>query len=132
MFSLLVLVATIGLTVAFYFWRRSSLRHSRLKALVFTCLYCLSLALALRFGGRTYPGAYFPHSPFLNTLLNGNGLFVGVGYLAVLVAWATDTLRILFRASGDGFGAALKTVKWVAVGLAVTISLYGFSWAAFL
>jgi hypothetical protein len=101
-----------------------------MEALMFTCLYCLSLGLALRFGGRTYQGIYFPHSPFLNSLLNGNWLFVGIGYLAVLVGWVADTLRILIRPSVHGFEAAIKGVTWLAVGLAVTIALYGFSWAA--
>jgi hypothetical protein len=80
-------------------------------------------------GGRTYPGIYFPHSPFLNSLLNGSGLF-GVGYLAVLVGWAADTLRILVRPSVHGFEAAMKGVTWLAVGMTVMIALYGFLWAA--
>lgn len=130
MLSLLVLVATVGLTVAFFFWRRSSLSQSRLEALVFTCLYFISLALALRFGGRTYPGIFFPNSPFLNALLNSNGLFVGVGYNAVLTGLAAEALRILTRPSAPGLEAALKGVKWLAVGLAGTIALYGFSFAA--
>lgn len=130
MFSLLVLVATTGLTVAFFFWRRSSLPRSRMEAFIFTCLYCLSLALALRFGGRTYPGIYFPHSPFLNSLLNGNGLFVGVGYMAVLVGWVADSLFILTRSAGRGLVTVLKAAKWLAILLATIIAFYGFFWAA--
>jgi hypothetical protein len=96
--------------------------------LVFTCLYSLALGLALRFGGRTYPGVHFPESPFLNSLLNGNGLFIGVGYLAVLVALAADILRIFIRPSPRD-EAVLKGVKWAAAGLAAAIAIYGFSWA---
>ena len=130
MFSLLGLLAATGLTIGFYVLRRSSLQHSRTEALAFVCLYCLSLGLALRFGGRTYPGIYFPQSPFLNSLLNGNGLFVDIGYSAVLAAWVADVLLIFFRPSNHGLEAALKGVKWLAVGLAVAIALYGFVWAA--
>jgi hypothetical protein len=125
MISLLVLIAAVGLTVAVYVWRRPS---SRLDSLVFVVLYCLSLGLALRFGGRTYPGIYFPNSPFLNDLLNGNGLFTGIGYDAVLVAGAVDILRVFATSSGR-LEVILKALKWVAVGLAVMIAIFGF-WSA--
>lgn len=132
MVSLLVFLGTISLTIGLYVWRRTSLKSSRAQAFVFVCLFYLSLGLALRFGGRTYPGIYFPHSPFLNSLLNGNGIFVDVGYLAVKVGWAADTLRLVVRTYVHGFKVALKGVRWLAVALAVTIALYGFYWAMIL
>lgn len=49
---------------------------------------------------------------------------------SLLVGWLADTLRILIRLSVQSAKAAMKGVKWLAVGLVVTISLYGFSWAA--
>jgi hypothetical protein len=125
MISLLCLVGVIGLTIAFYVWRRPSLRHSCKDALVFTCLYCLSLGLALRFGGRTYPGIYFPNSSFLNDLLNGNGLFNGVGYLAVLITGAADCFLIFTRAMEGSPTKTLGAVKWIAVSLAMAIALFG-------
>ena len=129
MISLLILLSAIGLTAAYYVRQRSSLQHSNIEAMVFTCLYCISLGLALRFGGRTYPGIYLPQTPLLNSLLNGNWIFVAVGYAAVLVAFAGDALRILIRPSSQRFAVAMSGVKWLAVALAVTISFYGFGWA---
>jgi hypothetical protein len=84
----------------------------------------------LRFGGRTYPGLYFPDSLFLNSLLNGNGLFTGVGYLAVVAAWSAEVALLLLRPSILGIDLALRLLKWAAIGLAVAISIYGFVWAA--
>lgn len=130
MTSLFVLVAAIGLTTAFYVWRGQAFQHSRIEAFAFICLYCFSLGLALRFGGRTYPGIYFPNSTVLNDLLNGNGLFVGIGYSAVLVAGAADTLLVFMRTTVRGVATTLGGVKWVAVALATAIALYGFYWAA--
>jgi hypothetical protein len=129
MLSLLVLVVTIVLTMTVYFWQRSPGPHSRSGSMFLTCLCCLNLGLALRFGGRTYPGVYFPDSPFLNSLLNGNNLFVGIGYTAVVVGWAAASLHILVRPSVQGFGTALTATKWLAFGLAAMIAIYGFSWA---
>jgi hypothetical protein len=126
----MVLVAAISITTAFYVWRGQSLQHSRVEAFAFICLYCLSLGLALRFGGRTYPGIYFPNSAFLNGLLNGNGLFVDIGYSAVMVAGAADTLLVFTRTRRRGLTIALKGVKWIAASLAMVIALYGFYWAA--
>jgi hypothetical protein len=129
MFSLLVLVTTILLTMTVYFWRRSSGTHSRSGSIFLTCLCCLDLGLALRFGGRTYPGVYFHDSLLLNSLLNDNNLFVGIGYTAVVVGWAAASLHILIRPSLQGFGTALIATKWLAFALAATIAIYGFSWA---
>jgi hypothetical protein len=129
--SLIGLLVATGLTAVFYVWRRPVLRRSRTEAFAFVCLYCLSLGLALRFGGRTYPGIYFPDSSFLNSLLNGNGIFTDIGYKAVVVAWAADVLRILLRPPiRSGVELALRVLKWLAVGLAVSIAIYGFVWAA--
>ena len=129
MINLIILFVVISVTAAFYVLRRSSLLHSRIEKFAFICLYCVSLGLALRFGGRTYPGIYLPHSTYLNDLLNGNFLFVVIGYLAVLVAGAADTLLIISRPKVRGFAVVLKTAKFFAICLATAISLYGF-WIA--
>jgi hypothetical protein len=126
MISLLVLVAAVGLTLAVYVWGRPT---TRIEALAFIFLYCLSLGLSLRFGNRTYPGIYFPDSPFLNSLLNGNGLFTGIGYDAVLVAGVADALRVFTTSPGQRFEVRLNALKWVAVTLAVVIAIFGF-WSA--
>ena len=130
MFSLVVLVVVIGLTIAFYVWRRPIVQHSPKDALAFTFLYCLSLGLALRFGGRTCPGIHFPNSSFLNDLLNGNGLFVDIGYSAVVVAAATDYFLIFTRTTAGSPTKTLKAVKWLAISLATAIALFGFYCAA--
>lgn len=130
--NLLILIAAVFVTVAFYALRRSTLQHQRTDALAFVCLWCLSLGLALRFGGRTYPGIYYPNSPFLNDVLNGNGLFVSIGYSAVLIAGTATTLQIFARPVGQVPAAILISAKWVGVLLAIIISLYGFYWAAIL
>ena len=118
--------------MAFYVTRRLTLHHKRGEALAFTCLYCLSLGLALRFGGRTYPGIYFPESPFLNGLLNGNGLFTDIGYDSVALAWLSDVLRIFVPPQSHVFVMGLEIAKWLAVGLALAIATYGFAWAVIL
>ena len=132
MFSLLVLAFVTGLTFAYSIWLRSSLQRSRRNAFVLTCLYCVSLLLALRVGGRTYPGIYFPNSGFLNALLNGNVLFTGVGYAAVLVAGTADSFLIFTRTMVGSPAKTLKVIKWIAVSLATAIALFGFYTAAVL
>lgn len=99
---------------------------------MFTCLYCLSLLLALRVGGRTYPGIYFSNSSFLNGLLNGNVLFTGIGYAAVMVGGAADYFLIFTRTMVASPTKTLKAVKWIAVSLATAIALFGFYTAAVL
>lgn len=129
MLSLLGLLISTGLTIAFYALRRPMRVRSKNEAFVFICLYCITLALALRFGGRTYPGIYFPESPFLNWLFNGNGLFTGVGYLAVVVAWTVGLVLLGRRLPTGRFELALRLVKWTAVVVAVAIALFGIAWA---
>lgn len=130
MSTLIGLVVAASLTVGFYLWRGPALNRSRTEAVVFACLYCITLSIALRFGGRTYPGLYFPNSLFFNSLLNGRDLFTGIGYLAVMAAWSAAVMRLLLRPSILGIDLALRILKWAAIGLAVTISIYGFVWAA--
>ncbi len=132
MASLLILVAAISLTATFFVWRRLTLQHSRIDAMAFICLYCVSLGMALRFGARTYPGAYISGSPFLNDVLNGVVLFVGIGYSAVLLAAAADTVLIFIPTTASGLVSIIKSVKWISTSLATLIALYGFCWAAML
>lgn len=126
---LISMFVAAGLTVAFYVWRGRALARPRTNAAILACLYCLTLGIALRFGGRTYPGIYFPDSRFLNSLLNGNGLFTGIGYMAVVAAWSAEVARLLLRPSILGVDLALRMLKWAGVGLAVIIAIYGFVWA---
>ena len=130
MSDLIVLAVAICLTAMFCVWRRVSLHHSHIQAVMFIALYCGSLGLALRFGARTYPGIYFSESPSLNGLLNGNALFVAVGYSAVVVAGTIDTLVTLKRPANQTAAISLAGIKWAAVCLATAISFYGFYWSA--
>ena len=50
MASLLILVAAISLTATFFVWRRLTLQHSRIDAMAFICLYCVSLAALMHQG----------------------------------------------------------------------------------
>jgi hypothetical protein len=86
----------------------------------------LALLLLLRFGGRTYPGWYFPRSSLLNDLLNGPMLFTEIGYDLVLVGAAAATARLCL---GRRKSAALRLLQRVAFGLALLIVIYGVEWA---
>lgn len=132
MFNLLLLGCVAGSAFMFYRWRGLSFPYSRVDALIFTFLYSLGLGLALRLGGRTYPGIYVPDSPFLNAVLNGNGLFVVGGYGAVLMAGAFDVARILLRPSNPRIDNLLRTITRISIWLACAIAAYGFLWAAFM
>lgn len=91
----LLVFALLSVSGLAFFARRS--RWWRLAAVP---LVMLTLGLALRFCGRTYPGISYPNSGFLNELLNGNGLFTEIGYdlvLALGVADAAFVLLTLFR-----------------------------------
>jgi len=126
MINLLLLIVTVGLTLGLIIFHRPTSLSGKLA---FIALYCLSLGLALRFGGRTYPGIYFPRSPSLNSLLNGNLLFTQIGYGAVLIAAFADSWRVLGTSSGQRLNVGLQVVKWIAVTLAVIIAIFGF-WIA--
>jgi dolichyl-phosphate-mannose--protein O-mannosyl transferase len=91
-------------------------------------MYCFSLLLALRFGGRTYPGIFFPNSTLLNWLLNGNQLFTHIGYDAVLLAGFSDTL-LTTTLTSQQVRKSLRYLKWLALSIAVIIAFYGFFWA---
>ncbi|HEY0085768.1 MAG TPA: hypothetical protein VGB65_07630 [Allosphingosinicella sp.] len=101
-----------------------------LKAWRLACVAASSIVLlyALRFGGRTYPGWYFPNSDVLNALLNGVGLFTGWGYSFVLAGAGAATLRILL---GGTARRGLKFLQWLAFTLAILIILYGAAWATY-
>jgi hypothetical protein len=90
--------------------------------------YSFALLIALRFGGRTYPGWYFPDSALLNSWLNGVGLFTEVGYDLVLVVAAAATMRLL---PGGRTSLALRLMHWTALALVILIILYGVDWAIY-
>ena len=104
--------------------------RSRWWRLAAVALGTLALGLALRFCGRTCPGIYFPDSPFLNDLLNGNGLFdVGVVLvLALGVADATFVFLTRFHQPATASIASRLLVTLRAVLLLVTLAIiaYGF------
>jgi hypothetical protein len=64
--------------------------------------------------------------------LNGNDLFDGIGYMAVVVAGVADCLLIVTRTMVGSPTKTLKAVKWIAVSLATAIALFGFYCAAVL
>jgi hypothetical protein len=106
----------------------SEAKH-RAWRLAWIAVYSLALLLALRFGGRTYPGWYLPNSPFLNSLLNGNWLFTRIGYDLVLVGACAAAMRVLLGRKKPRASSSLRLVQWVAFGLAILIILYGVRWA---
>jgi hypothetical protein len=109
-------------------WRRRSAPESKLEAVSFLVLWCFTLGLALRFGGRTYPGIYFPDSTVMNSLFNGVGLFEQVGYDAVAICFVSR-LAIIVLPLGNGANACMRVISWLAILLAVLIVIYGFYWA---
>lgn len=111
--------------------------RSRWWRLAATPLGMLALGFALRFCGRTYPGIYFPDSPFLNDLLNGSGLFTGVGYLLVFVLGVSDLVFVfltLFRTQATAHSATkpLVALRVVLLFLTLAIIAYGFFHAVIL
>jgi hypothetical protein len=94
-------------------------------------MWCFTLGLALRFGGRTYPGIFFPDSSLLNYLFNGVSLFVQAGYDAVAICFVAK-LAPLVLPVGKRAAAYLNTISWIAVTTATFIAIYGFYWAAVL
>lgn len=96
--------------------------------LAWIALYSFALLLALRFGGRTYPGWHFPDSAFLNSLLNGVWLFTGIGYNLVILGAGAAAMRALLPGESPASGL-FRLVQWIAFALAVLIILYGVRWA---
>ncbi len=113
-------------------------RRSRWWRLAAIPLCMLTLGLALRFCGRTYPGIYYPDSRLLNDLLNGNGLFTGVGYGLVLALGVADAVFVFLtrfqqeRAAPTvmrslialRLGLLLLVVLIIAYGLYYAVLLY--------
>ena len=99
--------------------------------LTWIAVYSFALLLALRFGARTYPGRYFPDSPFLNSVLNSNWLFTGFGYPIVLLGAVAAASRALLRDKRSPAAHILRVVQWVAIALAILIVLYGVRWAIY-
>jgi hypothetical protein len=95
---------------------------NRAMRLGWIAVYSFTLLLALRFCGRTYPGRYFPDSPFLNSLLNDVWLFTGLGYDLVLVGAATAALRVW---KGRRAPAGLRIAQWAVFAVVILIILYG-------
>ena len=129
MTSLQVLSLFAVIAMVWGAWRRHAIRLSRAEAIAFVALCCFVLLLALRFGARTYPGLYFPDSRALNCLFNGSGLFVGIGYGAVLIAFAASLVRTWVRPGRGTMNSALRAAFWLPIGMAALIALFGFYWA---
>lgn len=87
--------------------------------------------LALRFGGRTYPGIYFPDDAFLNGVFNGATLFTKIGYDAVAIGFVASLALVLTRLH-PRIRMILKVVVTLAIATAVAIAIYGFYWAVVL
>jgi hypothetical protein len=94
--------------------------------LAWIAVYSFALLLALRFGGRTYPGWYFPDSSLLNWLLNIVRLFTDVGYSLVLIGATAAALRVWL---GPRAPRILRFLQWTAFALVILIILYGIQWA---
>ena len=124
----MVMLVAFSASFAWAIWRRNPSRRSRIEELAFTLLLCLALGLALRFGGRTYPGIYFPESSTLNSHLNGVFLFTGIGYLSVLLTGAASVLKAI-TAGRPKLRFFLSFLIATALTVASIISLYGFYWA---
>lgn len=111
-------------------------RRSRWWRLAAVPLCMLTLGLALRFFGRTYPGIYYPDSALLNGLLNGNGLFTEIGYdlvLALGVADAGFVFLTLFRqGTAPTVIRALVALRLGLLLLTILIVAYGFYYAVLL
>jgi hypothetical protein len=112
-------------------------RRSRWWRLAAVPLCMLALGLALRFCGRTYPGIYYPDSPLLNGLLNGNGLFTEIGYNLVLAFGVVDAAFLFLTLFRQGTAAPIVTRSLIALrlGLLVLTTLiiaYGFYYAVLL
>ena len=110
-------------------------RKSRWWRLVLVPVYVLALGLALRFCGRTYPGIHIPSSAFLNSIFNGVGLFVDIGYNLALALGLGDAVSVLisrFGAPTPGvqvFLHFLNAAKVVLLLIVLIIVTYGFYWA---
>jgi hypothetical protein len=127
--SLLLLLAAAALTGIWALWRRRPAARSKWEAAGFLTMGCFALGLALRFGGRTYPGIYFPDSTLLNDIFNGVWLFEQLGYDAVAVFFVARLIP-LFRQVGKRNAVYLNGIAWLALVTAALIALYGFYWAA--
>ena len=108
--------------------------RSRWWRLAAVPLGMLALGLALRFCGRTYPGIYYPDSPFLNDLLNGNGLF-DAGIVLVLALGVADAAFVILTRFHQPAPAPTATRLLVALRasllfLTFAIIAYGFFYAA--
>ena len=126
--DLLALVALACLLAAILLRRPSWPELARLAVIA---AWSFALLLALRFGGRTYPGFWFPDSLVLNRLLNGNRLFTSFGYDLVLIATIAAAIPVVQTPLRRGEPMA-RMVKWVAIGLAASIAIYGFAVAEWL
>ena len=93
--SLLLLLFAVTASGVWAVWRRRFAPTSRFEAIAFLVMWCFTLALALRFGGRTYPGIFYPNSSLLNGVFNGVGLFVQAGYDAVAICFVAELARLV-------------------------------------
>ncbi len=89
------------------------------------------VAVALRFGARTYPGVYIPAHPTLNYVLNTGFLFTTIGYGAVALGLAAHLGALLITLKAE----AIQRLKIMALSLfaiSLLIAAYGFFWAVLL
>ena len=89
------------------------------------------VAVALRFGARTYPGVYIPEHPTLNYILNTGFLFTTIGYGAVAFGCAAQ-IGALLMALKTGTTQRLKIMALSLFAIAVLIAVYGLFWAMLL
>jgi hypothetical protein len=97
--------------------------------------YSSTLLLALRFGGRTYPGVWMGKSGLLNVIFNGSDMFWFAYYCVVLGALSDGAAVLLQRGSTPAMliGARIaSTVRILSLGVAVVVALYGFTFAIIL
>jgi hypothetical protein len=129
--SLFLLLFAVTASGVWAVWRRGFAPTSRFEAIAFLVMWCFTLGLALRFGGRTYPGIFFPNSSLLNDVFNGVGLFVQAGYDAVAICFVAE-LAPLVLPVGRRAASYLNAISWLAFTTATLIATYGFYWAAVL
>ena len=84
----------------------------------------LDLRPSYEISGPLFPKLSDPHD-----LLDGNGLFAGMGYDAVSVAGLADVARVSVSLSAGLLRVGPQMLKWLGPVLAVFIAILGFYYA---